>query len=111
MDQSFWESLKKFMISGIGDMLQAQKSQKQTSATPGAHAGRREFYSEWALTSLMGCDQVYTESDIPIILGKFQMSKECADNHQDLMTWMTYWTKTDGIEIDAAVLFAKLAIE
>ena len=39
------------------------------------------------------------------------MSKECDDNSQELLTGMMYWAKTNGIEIDTAVLFAKLSIK
>ena len=39
------------------------------------------------------------------------MSKECADNRQELLAGMMYWAKTNCIEIDEAVLFVKLAIE
>ena len=70
------------MGSGIGAMLQAQQIQQQPTATPSAQTGRRQFYSDWALAALMGYAQVYTESGIPRIWGKFQMSKECADNRQ-----------------------------
>ena len=59
----------------------------------------------------MGYAQVYTEAGIPIIWGKFQMSKECADNRQELLAGMMYQAKTNGIEIDTDVLFVKLAIE
>ena len=68
------------MGSVIGAMLQAQQIQQQPTATHIAQAGRREFYSNWALAALMGYAQVYTEADIPRIWGKFQMSKKCADN-------------------------------
>ena len=70
------------MGSGIGAMLQAQQIQQQPTDTPSAQTGRRQFYSDWALAALMGYAQVYTESGIPRIWGKFQMSKECADNRQ-----------------------------
>ena len=39
------------------------------------------------------------------------MSKECADNRQELLAGMMYWNKTNGIEIDTTLLFVKLAIE
>ena len=39
------------------------------------------------------------------------MSKECADNRQELLAGMMYWANTYGIEIDTAVLFVKLEIE
>ena len=39
------------------------------------------------------------------------MSKECADNRQELLAGMMYWAKTNGIKMYAAVLFVKLAIE
>ena len=39
------------------------------------------------------------------------MSKECADIRQELLAGMMYLAKTNGIEIDTAVLFVKLAIE
>ena len=44
-------------------------------------------------------------------VGKFQISEECADNRQELLAGMTYWAKTNGIEIDTAVLFVNLEIE
>ena len=39
------------------------------------------------------------------------MSKECDDNNQELLAGMMYWANTNGIEIDTAVSFVKLAIE
>ena len=39
------------------------------------------------------------------------MSKECAEKHQELLAGMMYWSKTNGIEIDTALFFVKLAIE
>ena len=60
---------------------------------------------------MMGYAQVYTEAGTPKSSGKFQMSKECADNRQELLAGMMYWAKTNGTEIDKAVLFVKLAIE
>ena len=95
----------------MGDMLQAQKIQHQTTVTLITQAGRREFYSYWAMTALMGYAQVYTEAGIPKIWGNFQMSKECADNRQEILAGMMYWDKTNGIKIDTAVFFVKLEIE
>ena len=59
----------------------------------------------------MGYAQVYTETGIPRIWEKFQMSKECADNSQELLSGMMYWAKKNGIDIDTAMLFVKLEIE
>ena len=39
------------------------------------------------------------------------MSKEFADNCQELLAGMMYWAKTNGIKIDTAVFFVKLEIE
>ena len=39
------------------------------------------------------------------------MSKECADNLQEILAGMMYWAKPNGIEIDTAILFFKMAIE
>ena len=39
------------------------------------------------------------------------MSKECADNRQELLAGMMYWAKTNGIKIDTAVFFVNIAIE
>ena len=99
------------MVSGIVAMLQAKKSQQQPTETPIAQARHREFYSYWALAELMGYAQVYTEAGIPRIWGKFQMSKEYAENRQELLTGMMYWAKTNGIGIYKAVFFVKLVIE
>ena len=55
--------------------------------------------------------QVYTETGIPRIWGNFQMSKECADNLQELLAGMMYWAKTNGIKIDTVVFFFNLEIE
>ena len=52
--QSFWENLTRIMGSSMGEMLQEQQSQQQPTATPIVQAGRREFYSDWTLASLMG---------------------------------------------------------
>ena len=70
------------MGCGIGAMIQAQQSHQKPTSTSSTQAGRREFYSNWVLAVLMGYDQVYTESGIPRIWGKFQISKECVDNSQ-----------------------------
>ena len=70
------------MGSDMGAMIQAQQSQHQPTATPSAQGGRREFYSDWELAAMMGYAQVYTETGIPRTRGKFQISKECADNRQ-----------------------------
>ena len=55
--------------------------------------------------------QVYTEAGIPKIWGGFQMSKECADNRQELLAGMMYQSNTNGIKIYTSVFFVKLAIE
>ena len=109
--QSFWENLTRVMVDGMGEMLQSQQIQQQPTATPIAKVGRREFYRDWSLAVLVGYAQVYTESGIPIIWGNFQMSKECADNRQELLAGMMYWAKTNGIEIGTAIFFVNLAIE
>ena len=59
----------------------------------------------------MGYYQVYTESGIPRVWGKFKMSKGCTYNRQELMTGMVYWTKKNGIEIDTAVFLVKQEME
>ena len=66
----------------MGEMLQAQYIQQKPTVTSSAQAGRRDFYGDWALAAMMGYAQVYIETGIPIIWGKFQMFKECADNRQ-----------------------------
>ena len=53
----------------------------------------------------MGYTQVYTESGIPRIWGHFRISKECDDNRQELLEGMIYWSKTNGIKMDIAVLY------
>ena len=55
----------------MGAIPQEQQNQEQPTATPIAQVGRREFYCNWALADLMGYAQVYTESGIPKIWGKF----------------------------------------
>ena len=99
------------MINGMGAMLQAQQIQQQPTSTPIAQEGHREFYSDWELAALMGYSQVYIESGISRIWGNFQMSKECADNRQEILAGIMYWVKTNGIKIDTAVFFVNLAIE
>ena len=47
----------------------------------------------------------------PKKLGKFQRSKECADNRQELLAGMVYWSRTNGIKIDTDLFFVKLEIE
>ena len=59
----------------------------------------------------MGYAQVYTETGIPIIWGEFQMSKECAENSQELLAGMMFWDKTNGTDIDTEILFINLEIE
>ena len=39
------------------------------------------------------------------------MPKEYADNRQELLEGMIYWENTNGIKIDTALFFVKLAIE
>ena len=39
------------------------------------------------------------------------MSKECADNRQELLVGMMYWAKTNGTEIDTDLFFFDLEIE
>ena len=99
------------MGRSMGAMFQVQQSQHQPTVTPILQAGRREFYIDWELAALMGYAQVYTETSIPKIWENFQMSKECADNRQELLAGMMYWAKINGIKIDTAVFFVKLAIE
>ena len=69
IDQFFGEILTKVMGISMREMLQAQQSQQQPTATPIAQAGRRGFYSNWELAALMGYVQVYTETGIPNIWG------------------------------------------
>ena len=38
------------------------------------------------------------------------MFKECDDNRQELLAGMMYWANKNGIEIDTALLFVKMAI-
>ena len=109
--QSFWGKLTRKMGSGMGEMIQAQLSQHQTTATPSAQAGLREFYSDWALTELTGYAQVYTETGTSRIWENFQISKECVDNRQELLAGMMYWAKKNGIEINTAVFFVNLSIK
>ena len=111
IDQYFLENLTRAMCSRIGAMLQAQQSQQQPTATPIEQLGSRGFYSDWELAALMGYTQVYTEASIPIIWKQFQMSKECADNRQEILSGMMYWSKKNGIEIDTDVFFVKLSIK
>ena len=92
-------------------MIQEQKRQQKPTATPIAQAGRRGLYSNWALAALMEYDHIYTEDGIQRIWGRFKMYKECDDNRQELLAGMMYWAKTNGIEIDTAVLFFKLEID
>ena len=98
------------MGSSMGEMLQAQQIQNEPTAIPIVQAGCREFYSNWELAALIGYAQVYTEAGIPQKWGNFQMSKECADNRQELLAGMMYPAKKNGIEIDTYVFFVKLAI-
>ena len=83
------------MGRGIGAILKQQHIQQQPTVTTSAQAGHRDFYRDWSLVALMGYDQVYTESGILRIWGKFQMSKECADKRQELMIGVMYWYKTN----------------
>ena len=39
------------------------------------------------------------------------MSKECADNRQELLAGMIYWANTNGIKTDTAVFFVNMEIE
>ena len=75
IDQYFWENLTRVVGSGMGGILQEQQSQQQPTATSSSQAGHRDVYSDWEIASLMGYSQVYTESGIPRIWGKFQISK------------------------------------
>ena len=99
------------MCSGMWAMLQAKQSQQQPTATPIAQPESRQLYSNWALAALMRYAQVYTEAGIPRIWEIFQMSKECDNNRQELLSGVMYWAKTNIIEIDTYVFFVKLEIE
>ena len=85
IDQSFWEILTKVMGSSMGAMLQAQQIQQQPTDTPIAQAGRREFYSDWALAALMGYARVYTEAGIPKMWGDFKCPRNVVTNARN------YW--------------------
>ena len=39
------------------------------------------------------------------------MSKDFADNRQELLAGMMYWSNKNGIEIDTAIFFVKMEIE
>ena len=39
------------------------------------------------------------------------MSKECAENRQELLIGIMYWANTNGIKVDTVVLFVNLSIE
>ena len=39
------------------------------------------------------------------------MSKECAENRQELLAGMMYWANKNGTEIDTVVFFVNLEIE
>ena len=69
----------------MGEMLQAQQSQQQPNTTPIAQAGRKEFYSDWALAALMGYAQVYTEAGIPKIWENFKCPRNV------MITTRNYW--------------------
>ena len=99
------------MGSSMGAMIQAQQRQNQHTDTISAQAGRREFYRDWALASMMGYAQVYTETGTQIMWGIFKMYKEFSYNWQELLARMMYWAKKNGIEIDTSVFFVKLAID
>ena len=94
---SFWENLTRVMGISMGKILQARQIQHQPSATSIAKSGLRGFYSDWELEELMGYAQVYTEAGIPKSWDKFQISKECADNRQGLLSGMMYWAKRNVI--------------
>ena len=111
IDQSFWENMTKLMGSGTWTMLQAQPSQQIPTATIIAQVGCRYFFSDWAITALIGYVQVYTETGIPRIWGRFQIPKECVNNRQQLMEGMMYWANKNSIEIDIVVFFVKMEIE
>ena len=59
----------------------------------------------------MGYAQVYTETGIPRIWGKFQMFKECADNRQEVLVGIMCWAKENGIKIETVVFFVKMEME
>ena len=82
IDKSLWENLTGVMGSGMGAMIQEQQIQQQPTDTPSAKVVLREFYSHWAPAALMGYSQVVTETGIPRIWRKLQISKECAENRQ-----------------------------
>ena len=51
--QSLWENLTRVVGSGMGEMIQAQQSQHQPTATPSSQVCFRDLYIDWALAVLM----------------------------------------------------------
>ena len=84
------------------------QQQQQPGSTNSVHTGRRDNYNTYALAALMGYANVFNTSGIPMIWGKFQKSKDLADNRQELKKGMECWSRMKRITIEKAILFLKL---
>ena len=59
----------------------------------------------------MGYSNLLNTSDIPRIWGKFQQSKELANNRPELKKGMECWERMKLITIEKAIIFIKLTVE
>ena len=80
--------------------------------TPLVHRRAQEVLQRLGTRSADGiCPGLHRDWNPKKFWGKFQMSKECSDNCQELMVGMIYWENKNGIEIDIAVFFINLEIQ
>ena len=111
MNAAFWESITKMLGTSIVALQDQHPQQHQPGPTQSVHIGRRDNYNDYVLVALMGYANIFNTSDIPMIWGKFQQSKELADNRQELKKGMVCWERMKLITIEKAILFIKLTVE
>ena len=66
----------------------------------------RDNYNKYVLAALIGYANVVKNSDISGIWGKFQQSKELADNRQELKKGVECWSRKKRITVEKFIFFS-----
>ena len=82
MTVAFLADMTKMLGTSIVALQDKQPQQHQMGSTHSGQKNMRENYNDYMLASIMGYVNVFNTSDIPMIWGKFQQSKELAYNRQ-----------------------------
>ena len=82
MTVAFLEDMTNMLGTSIVALQAQQPQQHQMGSTHSVQTNMREKYNDYILASLMGYVNVFNTSDIPMIWGKFQQSKDLAYNRQ-----------------------------